>query len=216
MARVRAGDYDAKRGQILDAAAELFAEHGFASASVAMLSQRCGGSKAWIYHYYGSKEAILFDLIDSHVRHLLATVRAADDPGAAPRQRLEALVLALLGAYRNADDKHAVQLNDLRRLPAAQQEEIRAHEREIVEIFAAALLAASPRLAERPELRKPVTMSLLGMLNWHHRWFRHDGPLGLEEYARVVVGLVLDGIGGAGSAMIPGFGSKSVARAEPA
>jgi AcrR family transcriptional regulator len=194
VARVRASDYDAKRQLILNTAAALFAEHGFASASVAMLSERCGGSKAWIYHYYDSKEAILFDLLDSHVRHLLATVEAAD-VGAEPRARLEGLVRALLGAYRNADDKHTVQLNDLRRLPAAQQREIRALEREIVEVFAGALRAAAPFLAARPELVKPVTMSLLGMLNWHHRWFRHDGALGLDEYAQVVVVLVLDGIG---------------------
>jgi TetR/AcrR family transcriptional regulator len=194
VARVRASDYDVKRRLILDTAAALFAEHGYASASVAMLSERCGGSKGWIYHYYDGKEAILFDLLDSHVRGLLATVKAAEAAEADPRRRLEGLVRALLGAYRNADDKHAVQLNDLRRLPAAQQARIKAVEREIVEVFAGALEAAAPELAGRPELRKPVTMSLLGMLNWHHRWWRPDGRLGLDDYARVAVGLVLDGL----------------------
>ena len=42
-------------------------------------------------------------------------------------------------------------------------------------------------------LLKPLTMSLFGMLNWNYMWFRPGGPLGREDYARLAVGLVLDG-----------------------
>jgi TetR/AcrR family transcriptional regulator len=196
MARNRADDYDAKRRSILDAAAALFAEHGFGSTSVAMLAECSGGSKAWLYHYYDSKEAVLFDLLSSHVRLLLDSVREADDPQAPPRDRLERLVLALLDAYREADDCHTVQLHDLGRLPVAQQQQIRQVERRIVELFTDAVVAAHPAVGDRTDLRKPVTLSLLGMLSWQHRWFRPDGPLSLGEYARMVVALVLDGLAG--------------------
>ena len=194
MSRARAGDYDIKRAVILDAAARLFARHGFASTSIAMLSEASGGSKAWIYHYYDSKESILFDVLDTHLRALVGAVEEADDVSAPPVRRLERLVLALLRAYENADDKHAVQINDLDRLPEAEQEHLKGLERRIVRVFARALRDAAPSLAARPSLVPPATMSLLGILNWQHRWWRRDGPLSVEEYAAFVVALVLGGL----------------------
>jgi len=194
VARVRASDYDDKRRAILAAAAALFAEHGFGSTTISMLSERSGGSKAWIYHYYPSKEAILFDILDTHIRFLLDTVRSADGLATTPRDRLRALVLALLRAYERADDTHRVQMNDLGRLPADQQEHVKRLERQIVDVFADAISGAAPDLAERSLLAKPVTMSLLGMLNWHHNWWRPSGPLTLDAYADLVVSLVLDGL----------------------
>ena len=44
-----------------------------------MLAEASGGSKAWIYHYYPSKEAVLFDLLRSYTDDLLADLTAALD-----------------------------------------------------------------------------------------------------------------------------------------
>src|SRR5690606_36531613 len=64
MARLRAKDYDDKRAAILEQAAGLFATEGFAAASLSRLAAACETSKASLYHYYQSKEAILFDILD--------------------------------------------------------------------------------------------------------------------------------------------------------
>ncbi|CAN5644015.1 TetR/AcrR family transcriptional regulator [soil metagenome] len=197
MGRPRANDYDGKRREILDRSAVLFAEHGFASTTVSMIATACGASKGRLYHYYGSKEAVLFDLLDSHIRSLLDAVRTAGATGGSPhhpRTRLTLLAGALLHAYRDADAKHRVQLNDLGRLPLAQQRHIRDMERQIVDLFAAALVDCAPHLRATPAHLKPVTMSVLGMLNWQHTWFRDSGPLALDDYARLVVAIALDGI----------------------
>jgi len=194
MGRPRANDYDGKRRAILDRSATLFAEHGFANTTVSMIATSCGASKGRLYHYYDSKEAVLFDLLDHHLRGLVAAVRDADDPSAAPRERLRRLVVALLGAYEHADDTHRVQLGDLGRLPVSQRQHLKRLQRQIVDVFAAALLAAAPGLERRPEQVTPATMSLLGMLNWQHTWFRADGRMDLEAYAGLVVDLVLGGL----------------------
>ena len=88
MARVRAAEYDDKRDAILDRAAELFAVNGFARTSMNAISEACGASKAALYHYYVGKDALLFDILDSHIRFLLETVEeiAATEPD--PRKRL--------------------------------------------------------------------------------------------------------------------------------
>jgi hypothetical protein len=44
-------------------------------------------------------------------------------------------------------------------------------------------------------------MSLFGMLNWNFLWFREDGALSREDYAELVVAILLDGAA-------PGFGAN--------
>ncbi|MEP4560021.1 MAG: helix-turn-helix domain-containing protein, partial [Nitratireductor sp.] len=87
MARSRAKDYDDKRRALLHQAALTFARDGYDRASMASLAADCGVSKALLYHYYASKEALLFDIINTHLEALVDAVEAADRPLAEPRQR---------------------------------------------------------------------------------------------------------------------------------
>ncbi len=64
MARPKAADYDAQRDHILALATAAFAELGYPSASMAQLAQACGTSKARLYHYFPSKESLLFESLE--------------------------------------------------------------------------------------------------------------------------------------------------------
>ena len=75
MARPKAASFDLQRGAIRDAAARLFAEKGYASASIAEIAAACGVSKALLYHYYRDKEDLLFDIALSYVERLRDLVR---------------------------------------------------------------------------------------------------------------------------------------------
>ena len=193
MARPRATDYREKRKAIFRASARLFAEHGYDGASMSQIAVACGVSKALLYHYYDSKETLLYDIIFDHLQHLLNTVKAAAGRNGDAMERLNGLTIALLDAYRDSDAEHKVQINDLKRLPPERQETLRGLERELVDIFSAAISKAAPSLGPDNPLLKPVTMSLFGMLNWQFLWFRPDGPISREEYARLVTRLVVDG-----------------------
>lgn len=52
------------RQQILMAALEAFANRGYAHTSVSFLAQKAGISKGLIYHYFESKEKVLFGIFD--------------------------------------------------------------------------------------------------------------------------------------------------------
>ncbi len=193
MARTRAIDYDDKRRGILERAARLFADDGFDRVSMASIAADCGVSKALLYHYYESKDSLLFDVIGEHLQALCEAVEAADDPAAEPEARLGRLVRTLLDAYRDADAQHKVQVRDLDKLPPDKQEALKAMERRLVAVFAAALLQLNPDLDKRRPLLKPVTMSLFGMLNWHYMWFRPEGPISREAYAEIATRIIVSG-----------------------
>lgn len=196
MGRQRAKDYDLKRAQIRDAAADLFAERGFHGSSITDVAECCGVTKPALYHYFRSKEALLYEILDVHIGMLRRMVFEADLEARdwEPTRRLEHVVLHLLSAYRDADAKHKVQLNELERLPEPQRRIIKSMERDIVNIVAEIVLQVNPRLNEAPGLLKPIVMSLFGMLNWHYTWFRENGPVSRSTYAKQATRLFVEGL----------------------
>jgi AcrR family transcriptional regulator len=193
MARTRANDYDQKRLGILSRSAKLFAEHGYTGTSITMIADACGVSKALMYHYYSSKDAVLFDLLADHLQHLVSVVEAASKSAGDGEQRLFAICGALLEAYRGADAEHQVQIASLKLLPPAQQDSLKQLERQLVAIVSTAITAAIPPAGDRPDFLKPLTMSLFGMLNWHYMWFRDGKGMSREAYAKMVTALVVAG-----------------------
>ena len=197
MARSRSADYDSQRDRILALAVRAFAETGYASATMAALASACGTSKARLYHYYPSKEAILFDSLDRYTARLGEVVAGVRTQRLAPRGELRALVRALLVEYRHSREYHVALLNDVKFLDEPKRERIRAREREIVEALADMLERAWPQRV-RGSQRKPMTMALLGMVNFTFAWLRPDGPMSYEQYADLVIDLWENGLAGQG------------------
>src|SRR5947209_4391589 len=193
MARTRANDYDRKRQVILSRSAALFAEHGYTGTSITMIAEACGVSKALMYHYYSSKDAVLFDLLENHLQNLVTAVEAAAQSAGKPDEKLFAISAALLEAYRGADAEHQVQISSLKLLPPPQQEILKEMERRLVAIVSDAIAVAIPLAAKKRHLLKPLTMSLFGMLNWQYLWFRDGKGITREKYARMVTALIVAG-----------------------
>lgn len=193
MARPLAADHDDKRRAILKASAVLFARNGFDRTSTAEIAAACGVSKALLYHYFDTKEQVLVAIIRQHLDDVVAAVAEADDVLLPPRERLRALIAAVLDAYRDADCEHKIQINELARLDAETSAELIEIERLLVRRFSAALVIALPRLKDAPEAIKPVTMTVFGMLNWNYMWFRDDGPVSRAQYSDMVTDLIIGG-----------------------
>ena len=195
MARTRAQDFEEKQRSILDNAAEVFARQGMDKASMSQIATHAQVSKALLYHYYPSNDALIFAIIITHLEELDSAVEDADIPDLPPKDRLRRLVGAVLETYRGADNQHKVQLNAASALSDGQKAEILAVERQIVRRFAGVLDLINPGLndKERP-LLTPVTMSLFGMMNWMYMWFRDGGRISREDYADIATTLILEGI----------------------
>lgn len=193
MARTRAADFDEKRRSILDSAAAVFAKLGMERASMAQIAQENNVSKALLYHYYPSKDLLIFDIGRTHLVELEAAIIEADRPDLEPRARLRHLIGGVLENYRTAANFHQVLLNGTGSLTEAQRLELREMERRIVKAFSDVLVDINPALADNRAGVTPITMSLFGILNWVYTWFRPSGALSREGYADMVTALFLDG-----------------------
>jgi AcrR family transcriptional regulator len=81
-----------RRDQILEIAAELFAEHGFHGVSIADLGAACGFSGPALYKHFRSKQAILSEMLVSISEELLSEGRRRVKDAADDRAALAALV----------------------------------------------------------------------------------------------------------------------------
>jgi AcrR family transcriptional regulator len=195
MARTRAQDFEEKQLAILDYAANVLATLGVDKASMSQIAGQARISKALLYHYYPSKDALVFAIIFNHLEELDSDLEASDDPAMEPSARLKFLVGVVLEHYRGADDRHKVQLNAMSLLTDEQKQAIIEVERRIVRRFAGVVRQISPRLDKRQRpLLMPVTMSLFGMMNWMDMWFKDGGRISREDYAEVLTTLILGGI----------------------
>ncbi len=191
MARTQAVEFDERRTAIVDMAARQYARNGFHGTSIAELATACGISKSLLYHYFGSKEDILFEVMSRHINALceVTTDISHDDP----REHLAALTRAFVGQYRNASSEHKVLVNDLDKLPERRREAIISGERQLIVRVEAVMARLDPGLEVDRARCRATAMLYFGMINWTHTWFRDGGPLGLDGLADLAIAMALDG-----------------------
>jgi len=190
MARTQAADYDAKRDAITTHAAKLFARKGFAGASISELAECCAVSKSLIYHYYPSKEAILFDVMKDHIDDLLGVVETHNSNDAPPDEEFTHLTKALLRRYVGAANQQKVLLYELEALPNDLKSEIIDKQRKIITRVEEIIGKARPDLLnDRKKLRAKI-MLFFGMLNWTHTWFKPKGAVSRDELAEMAADVI--------------------------
>lgn len=187
MARTQAADYELRREAIMEKSAELFAELGFNGVSVGQLAVACGISKALLYHYYESKEAILYEVMASHIELLQEDLAAVLSVKATSLARLRSLVRRFMQHYVGAVNSQKVLLNELGCLPAEKRVVIVAKQRDLIGAVQSLLSDIHPPLAKDPGRARVETMLLFGMINWTHTWFDPAGALTADEVADMVL-----------------------------
>ncbi|ABX13921.1 MULTISPECIES: TetR/AcrR family transcriptional regulator [Burkholderia] len=200
MARTRAPDHESQREQILDLAAEKFAQTSYPSTSMSDLATASGTSKARLYHYYESKEAILFDLLDRYTKRLMLIIAEVEGTsqrrGLSEREAFAELVRAFLAEYETSHSRHVALLNDVKYLEDAQREIVLDRQRDIVAAFARQLARAYPDRISK-ENQTSVTMMVFGMINWTFTWLKPGGRLGYRDFAEQVIDMIERGLSSA-------------------
>ncbi|WGR93688.1 TetR/AcrR family transcriptional regulator [Bradyrhizobium sp. ISRA435] len=113
MARTRSENYDEIQRGILTTACGLFARQGYMRASIADLADACKLSRGALYHYFESKEAILFAILDAHIHEMIADVEVSMAGKATTLEQFRAAIQAIVALNARSSDEQRVILNDL-------------------------------------------------------------------------------------------------------
>jgi AcrR family transcriptional regulator len=87
--------YTSAQSRVIDAALELFAEHGVSGTSLQMIADAIGVTKAAVYHQYHTKDEIVLAVAEVVLARLEAAVTAAEASRSRSRAR-EALIAAMV------------------------------------------------------------------------------------------------------------------------
>jgi AcrR family transcriptional regulator len=198
MARPKSSQHELRRDEILDIAAQCFADRSYAAASMNDIAAAGGTSKARLYHYYDSKEAILFDLLDRYTQRLLAIIGQAEATAQRrdldERAALHELIRAFLEEYEHSATRHIALLHDTKFLGESQRELIVDRQRDVVSAVTRFLRRAYPKRLTAVN-QTALTMMLFGMINWTFTWLRPGGPLSYSAFAEEVIAMLDRGLG---------------------
>src|SRR3954467_1741650 len=89
-----------KRRLILDAAVRVFAAQGYEASRVGDIAKEAGVAYGLVYHYYGSKEAVLEAVFREAWGRLLTAVAVAEETGETASERLPPLVQKMVRGGR--------------------------------------------------------------------------------------------------------------------
>jgi AcrR family transcriptional regulator len=143
---------EARPEEILEAALEVFNERGFEAARMEDVARRAGLSKAGVYLYFESKEALLKALIEAKVAPIAQMARSIAAAGADnPRAAIETLARAMAARMSNAKN---IAVPRLMLSVASRFPDIAAHYRKcVIEVGRGALEALVARGIERGDFR---------------------------------------------------------------
>lgn len=162
--------------RIIDAAASLFRQHGFANVRMQDIGLAVGLSKAGLYHHCPSKEELLADIVRLCGELLAIQLRSVQQLQAAPAEKLKSFVVSRMETILTNQEFFTViwqerpfinraDFTDL----AKRAEAYRAGVRQIIK---EAKTAGAIDEAIDPHL---LMLALDGMTGWAYLWYRGSG-----------------------------------------
>lgn len=195
MARRIGSDGARTRIAIRDAAIRLIARVGYEALSMRRLAQEVGLGAAALYRYFPNKQAMLFDLLRSHMDDLLGAWAAAD-PGRtlSAERRLETFARFHMHHHYDRSDSLFLSYMELRSLNEQNFQEIEAMRRRYEDAISEIVAAGIAEGSFAPQNPRVTARALIAMLNGLPVWYRANGPLSRKDveqlYLNMVAGLV--------------------------
>jgi TetR/AcrR family transcriptional regulator, cholesterol catabolism regulator len=176
---------EARRAEILRAAARVFRRRGVAAAGMREIAEQAGLSPGNLYHYFSGKDEILLFCQERTLERMHAALRAAKGT---PAERLREVLRAHVHCMLDELEGATAHL-DVEALPA----KLRAKMIEQRDAYERAVRAIVARLAPRGDAAL-VTRAMLGAVNWTARWYRPDGPQTPDEIADTLSDYLVKGL----------------------
>jgi AcrR family transcriptional regulator len=199
----RTDKWQARHDEIVDTSARLFAERGYHATGLTELCEANDLGKGALYHYIGSKEALLAAIHDRVMDEVMAGADRAAAAGGSPSQQLAMLGSEYLDVIDRYPDHVRVFLHEFPALTGERAERFHARRR-AWERRVEAVLRAGVKSGEFRRVDPALTArAWLGMHNYTYLWLKPGGRLTARAVAEPFAAIFLDGIIARGATRTP-------------
>jgi AcrR family transcriptional regulator len=178
------------RARILDAAATVFEQQGYAAGTTNRIAEAAGMSVGSLYQYFPNKDAILNELVHQHMQEgvevLVPVLQRAQQQARPVAELVHDVLVAFIDLHVRRRRLHQVLFEESPRPPSLLRE---LHELEDgVVAVTAQMLAASSTPPDHPEMAARIAVTTIESLV--HRMVASDRPLDTVAFEREVTRMV--------------------------
>jgi AcrR family transcriptional regulator len=177
------------------AAARVFDRIGYLRANLDDVAAAVRMSKGGIYHYFASKEEILYFVLDRYMDRVLDNLETR--LGALPPEasKPECIIQRHIRLYADHKEESKTLLHDYNCLSKKYRHKIADKERRYLDVVVEAI---SEYLGEnkhiKPQEVTALAFLLFGMCNWCYQWYDPKGAIDSDTLSRIIWTVLDSGI----------------------
>lgn len=183
--------------RIGNVAAKLFNTKGFLQTTMDDITTAARFSKGGIYHYFSSKDEILFFVLDRYLNLVLQDLEHNLEEIEAAREKIQYIISRHIRLYTKNPAEAKTLLNEKYCLPPKYRRKIDRKERQYFQIVRKVLVIFFAGKQKLPGSRITViTFLLFGMCNWIFSWYDPRGAVTPEALSEIIWKIFLNGVDG--------------------
>ena len=191
--------YMARREEIILAAARVFRQRGFDTATLRDIADALNTDRASLYYYIGSKEELVQEIVRDALARDVRTAEAIKRSRASTADKIRTLIESLVTSWDENYPHIAVYTEDLGRIARQETEwatDVIARTRHYESLVRSILDKGRRDGTLRTDLPSEVCMfALFGMINWMHRWYRPGIKWSPDDISKTFTEMFLNGYG---------------------
>ncbi|MBE9375543.1 TetR family transcriptional regulator [Saccharopolyspora sp. HNM0983] len=178
--------------RLLAMATRLFAEQGFEMTSVQQIVDAAGVTKGAMYHYFGSKDDLLYEVYARLLREQTARMESAADSRAPVQERLRSVAVDVVATTAANLDDTVIFFRSMHLLHPDKQAEVRAERRRYHERVRELIEEGQRDGVFRADRSADLVVDFFfGAVHHLGTWFRKDGELSGEQVGEQFADLLL-------------------------
>ncbi len=191
--------------RLIEVAIDLFASKGFRGTSIRDIACAMGMSISNIYHYFGSKEGLLLAILQNSAKQVVDRLERVYEQDLQPVERFESLIKTHIFMSRDHKKEVKIFFLDEEHLSPEGIEINKQFQRDVLNIYRRELENLKAKGFLEYENLTALALNILGVINWHLRWYRPEGPISLEKMVEEILTFIMYGV----------IGRSSLVKTEP-
>jgi AcrR family transcriptional regulator len=183
-----------KSNEIHGVVARLFAYRGYYHTSMREIARELGMNQSSLYHYFTSKEDVLFRLMNDAMDDVLEKLEEICTSDLPAEDKLKKVLHSYIRSYAGDQERLILLVNEMNSLTETNRLILVEKQRQYVQLIKSIL----KELVDKDKMREieptVATFAFFGMVHYTIKWYHEDGPITLDQLAKLFVEIFTRGI----------------------